>query len=95
MLRTADVMGKLHKCIWAHTNDTVTILFAKQKGFLTDEDMAFIKSAQCVFTPFTVNTSTNVVILELPFIYEGQRRGQIVWKADFSGQMVWNNDGKQ
>lgn len=94
MLRCADVMGKLHKCAWVHTNDVVTILFAKQKGFLADEDMAFIEAAQCVFTPFTVNTPTNVVILELPFIYEGRRRGQIVWKADFSGQMVWNNEGK-
>ncbi len=87
-------MGKLHQCVWANTNEIVTAQFAKQKGFLTDEDLAFINSAQCVFTPFTGNTPTNVVLLELPFIYEGQRRGQIIWKADFSGQMVWNNDGK-
>jgi hypothetical protein len=94
MLRSAAVMGKLHQCVWANTNEIVTAQFAKQKGFLTDEDLAFINSAQCVFTPFTGNTPTNVVLLELPFIYEGQRRGQIIWKADFSGQMVWNNDGK-
>jgi hypothetical protein len=88
LTRSHDIVAKLRKCALENTNEFVTVEAAKQKGFLKDDDLAFIKAEWCVLSPFTANTPTNIVILELPVIYEGRRRGRIVWNADYSGQFI-------